>query len=75
MTSQSLPPVPFPVTDQRPMNHSTPSSRRCQTSTRRYDTYGQFTGLNQTTYQDEIARTPFIHRTGENIFKTSVQYR
>lgn len=30
--------------------------------------YGQFTGLNQTTYQDEIAKTPFIHRTGENNF-------
>lgn len=37
---------------------------------RRYFGYGQFTGLNQTTYQDEIAKTPFIHRTGENNFKT-----
>lgn len=70
ITSESLPPVPFPVPDQR-RNHDTSSSRRCQTSTTRYHTYGQFTGLNQTTYQDEIARAPFIHRTGENIWDFS----
>lgn len=62
-TSTSLPPVP-----QR-RNERIHPARNCQTRMSGNFGYGQFTGLNQTTYQDEIARTPFLHRTGENNFQ------
>ncbi|KAM7450402.1 hypothetical protein ABFA07_001962 [Porites harrisoni] len=55
-TSMSLP----PVHQRRP--EQSPPPRNCQTRMSKSFGYGQFTSLNQTTYQDEIARTPFLHR-------------
>ncbi|XP_027053960.1 uncharacterized protein LOC113681093 [Pocillopora damicornis] len=50
----SLPPVP-----QRRIDR-TPPSRKC--NSRMNGNFGQFIGLNQTTYQEEISQTPFRHR-------------
>ncbi|KAL9972099.1 hypothetical protein ACROYT_G018341 [Oculina patagonica] len=54
-SSCSLPPVPHKTHGER-----TPPSRNCQSKMNR--NFGQFTGLYQTTYQEEIARTPFLQR-------------
>ncbi|XP_068703153.1 uncharacterized protein [Montipora foliosa] len=56
--SRSLPLVP------QGRNSSTLSQTNCQTNRRRSFTYGQSTGLqvDETTYQNEIKRTPFLPR-------------
>lgn len=59
-SSCSLPPVP-----QRRIDR-TPPSRNC--NSRMNGNFGQFIGLNQTTYQEEILQTPFRHRPGKELF-------
>lgn len=59
-SSCSLPPVP-----QRRIDR-TPPSRKC--NSRMNGNFGQFIGLNQTTYQEEISQTPFRHRPGKELF-------
>ncbi|XP_020619968.1 uncharacterized protein LOC110057724 [Orbicella faveolata] len=54
-SSCSLPPVPRKAQGER-----SPPSRNSQSRMNR--NFGQFAGLYQTTYQEEIARTPFLRR-------------
>lgn len=58
-SSCSLPPVPRKTQTER-----SPPSKSSQSRMNR--NFGQFAGLYQTTYQEEIARTPFLRRNGTN---------
>ena len=56
-SSCSLPPVPRKTQSER-----SPPSKSSQSRMNR--NFGQLGGLYQTTYQEEIARTPFLRRNG-----------
>ena len=63
--SCSLPPVPPKIQGDR-----FPPSRNGQSRMRNF---GQFAGLYQTTYHEEIAQTPFLRRSGTNECWLSLQ--